>query len=86
MRTLAYVEYRYPELADCCPSGRQVITKWEAHRRLAGSQDYRWITAGIRAALRRDPTALMLWRVLLTTSARRLANCVATELPIRGER
>ena len=86
MRTLAYVEHRYPELAYCCPSGRRVITKWEAHRRLAGSRDYRWITTGIRAALRRDPTALMLWRVLLTTSARRLANRAGTELPIHGER
>jgi glycosyltransferase involved in cell wall biosynthesis len=86
MRTLTYVEHHYPDLAHCCPSGRRVITKWEAHRRLAGSQDYRWITAAIRAALRRDPTEPILWRALLTTTARRVASRVGIERPVYGER
>jgi glycosyltransferase involved in cell wall biosynthesis len=72
MRTLSYVELRYPDLAAGVAQGRRIVSAWEAHRRLTGTSDVRWINAGLRTALRHDPVALRLWRALFAANARSL--------------
>jgi glycosyltransferase involved in cell wall biosynthesis len=72
MRTLSYVEKRYPDLAPAVVNGRRVVSAWEAHRRLTGTSDIRWINAGLRTALRHDPLGLRLWRALIAANARYL--------------
>jgi len=72
MRTLSYVEKRYPDLASAVPRGRRAVTAWEAHRRLTGTSDIRWINAGLRTALRHDPLRLLLWRAVAAANARYL--------------
>ena len=74
MRTLAYVEQRYPDLAPATRRGRRVVTVWEAHRRVRGTSDIGWINAGLRTALRHDPANPHLWRLLLTANARHLIS------------
>jgi glycosyltransferase involved in cell wall biosynthesis len=74
MLTLSYVEDRYPELAPAVGRGRRVVSAWEAHRRLAGTQDFSWINAGLRTALRQDPLNPRLWRAYLAANARRLTR------------
>jgi glycosyltransferase involved in cell wall biosynthesis len=72
MRTLAYVEARFPELAAGVQSGRRVVSAWEAHRRLVGSHDFAWINAGLRIALGHDPLNHRLWRALAVANLRRV--------------
>jgi glycosyltransferase involved in cell wall biosynthesis len=80
MRTLSYVEKRYPDLAPAVPRGRRVVTAWEAHRRLTGSLDIRWINAGLRTALRHDPLRPLLWRALVVANARYLSRTLRRSL------
>jgi glycosyltransferase involved in cell wall biosynthesis len=73
MRTLAYVEARYPELAAGAETGRRVVSAWEAHRRIVGSRDIAWINAGLRIALRHDPLNPRLWRAFAVANLRRFS-------------
>jgi glycosyltransferase involved in cell wall biosynthesis len=72
MRTLAYVEGCYPELAPAARCGRRVVSAWEAYRRLTGTREIGWINAGLRAALRYDPLSPRLWRALAAANVRHL--------------
>jgi glycosyltransferase involved in cell wall biosynthesis len=69
MRTLSYVEKRYPDLALAVPDGRRVLSAWEGYRRLTATTDIRWINAGLRTALRHDPLRLRLWCALVAANA-----------------
>ena len=69
MRTLSYVEERYPELAAAVPQGRRVLSLWEASRRFTGTRDLGWINAGLRTALRHDPLNPRLWLILFAANA-----------------
>jgi hypothetical protein len=80
MRTLSYVEKRYPDLAPGVARGRRVVTAWEAHRRLTGTSDIRWVNAGLRTSLRHDPLRLRLWRALVAANARYLMRTLRCRL------
>jgi glycosyltransferase involved in cell wall biosynthesis len=71
MRAIAYVEAKYPELADACPRARANMASWEAHRRL-DSAHLDWVSKGLRRALRLAPLDHRLWRAYAGIFARRL--------------
>ena len=73
VRSIAYVEAMYPELADACPRARAHLTSWEAHRR-RGSDDLAWVSAGLRSALRSAPLNRALWQAYIELSARRVGR------------
>ena len=77
IRSIAYVEATYPELADACPRARAHLTSWEAHRR-RGSADLDWVSAGLRRALRSAPLNRALWQAYIGVSARRVGTLFKT--------
>jgi glycosyltransferase involved in cell wall biosynthesis len=71
--TLRLVEERFEELAPACPSGRRVVTKWEANRRITRSANLRWTLNGLRLALRHDWRDRRLWQASLVAPIRSAA-------------